>query len=357
MSENKLSISALFTPSSRLYNKPDLPDLIHNNELDLIRFLLASCVIFFHVMTLANGLNFSLARVEAVPAFILLSGLLVTESFYRSPRLISYIEKRIRRIYPAYFITVILGGTLAFFGWRYMNGTHIHIGDLGRYWGINAFFANWLQPCVIRDVPENICTVNGSLWSIKWEVLFYALLPAILIIFSRLHRLLYVALILGFAVSLSFIVSPYLRLFICFLIGVSCFYLKDIWVPIISRCPPIPRLLRQSIIFGVFIIAYKLPYGLFLAILMVIAFYPTLKGPRLNIMKFGDISYGMYLVHFPLISSLYVLWPAAPTGVWASLIIFFSSIILSTALYKYIEAPFLLPSSYYRQTHKKASRL
>ena len=120
MSENKLSISALFTPSSRLYNKPDLPDLIHNNELDLIRFLLASCVIFFHVMTLANGLNFSLARVEAVPAFILLSGLLVTESFYQSPRLISYIEKRIRRIYPAYFITVILGGTLAFFGWRYI---------------------------------------------------------------------------------------------------------------------------------------------------------------------------------------------------------------------------------------------
>jgi len=86
---------------------------------------------------------------------------------------------------------------------------------------------------------------------------------------------------------------------------------------------------------------------------MTESFYPTQAGPRLNIMKFGDISYGMYLVHFPLISSLYVLWPAAPTGIWASLIIFFSAVIISIGMYKFIEAPFLLPSSHYRQAQKK----
>jgi len=353
MSGNKVSINALFNANSRLYNKPDLPELIRNNELDLIRFLLASCVIFFHVMTLANGLNFSLARVDAVPAFILLSGLLVTESFYRSPRLISYIEKRIRRIYPAYLITVLLGGITAFIGWRYIAGVPVQFGDLARYWGINSFFANWLHPCVVQNVAVDKCAVNGSLWTIKWEVLFYALLPAILILFSRFNKALYIALILGLAVSLSFISQPYARLFICFLIGVSSFFLKDLWIPLISRARPIPALLRQAIIIGIFIIAYTLPYGIFLALLMGIAFYPTQAGPRLNIMKFGDISYGMYLVHFPLISSLYVLWPAAPTGIWASLIIFFSAVIISIGMYKFIEAPFLLPSSHYRQAQKK----
>ena len=354
MSESKFSIGSFFRPASRLYNKPDLPNLVRDNELDLIRFLLASCVVFYHVLILAKGLNFPLARLEAVPAFILLSGLLVTESFYRSSHLFSYIEKRVRRIYPAYLTVVIIGGLLAFLGWKYMAGANVKIGDLGRYWGINSFFANWLQPCIVRDVPVETCAVNGSLWSIKWEVFFYALLPAILILFSRLHKALYIAMLLGLAVSLSFILNPYARLFICFLIGISTFYLKDIWMPIILRCPPIPRLLRQLLILGFFLIAYKLPYGLFILLLMGLAFYPTSKGPSINIMRFGDISYGIYLVHFPLISTLYVFWPAAPDGIGASLVIFFSAIILSIGMYKFIEAPFLLPSNHYRRAHQKA---
>ncbi len=81
-----------------------------SNELDLLRLVLATSVVFDHAGL--AGVNTYMPWVEgipAVPVFILLSGLLVTESYLNSPSLIVYIQKRMRRILPAYIAVVLLG--------------------------------------------------------------------------------------------------------------------------------------------------------------------------------------------------------------------------------------------------------
>ena len=341
-------------PNSGLYGHPDVPKLTRDNDLDLLRFLLAACVVFYHSLVLADGLNFPLARVSAVPVFLFLSGLLITESFYGSPSLKSYVEKRVRRIYPAYLAVVIFGGVLAFFGWRYLAGQTVTLSGLSKYLAYNSVFANWLAPCVTDGgtVQGQTCTVNGSLWVMKWEVIFYAALPAILIIFARLNKWIWTLLLIALAFRVSMEPSPYIRIFLCFLMGISAYYLKPVWMSALKKLPPVPPLLRQAILIAIFFIAAKIWYGAFILILMLITFYPTRQGAKFNIMKYGDVSYGVFLIHFPIITAFFLLWPGLNLGPWISFAVLGTAIILSLFMYKFIEAPFLLPSSYYRKAHE-----
>ena len=349
-----MTIANILNPASRLYNAPDVPKLSRDNDLDLLRFLLAACVVFYHSKTLVGGLDFAFARVSAVPVFLFLSGLLITESFYGTPTLKTYVEKRVRRIYPGYLVVVLVGGLLAFIGWRVLGDQQTTISGLLKYWASNSVFANWITPCVVSEteVVGQTCAVNGSLWVIKWEVLFYALLPLILIFFSRFGKILCALLLVLLAARVSFEPSPYIRIFLCFLMGICTYYLKPIWIPALKKLPPAPPLLRQAVLLASFLLATQIYYGPFIILLMFIAFYPTSEGWTPNIMKFGDISYGVFLIHFPLITAIFQFLPPSMFGPWVSFVVLAVSTLLSIILYKFVEERFLLPSSYYRKKHE-----
>ena len=84
-----------------------------SNELDFLRLVLATSVVFQHAnLAEVNTYMPWVERIPAVPIFIILSGLLVTESYLNSPSLIVYIKKRLRRILPAYISVVLLGGVI-----------------------------------------------------------------------------------------------------------------------------------------------------------------------------------------------------------------------------------------------------
>lgn len=339
----------LFDPSTSVYNAPAHIKLSRDNDLDFLRLLLAACVVFYHCHILIGGLDFIFARISAVPIFLLLSGLLVTESFYGSASLTKYVEKRVRRIYPAYIAVVLIGGLIAFFGWRYLGGANVSIQALLKYWGINALFANWMAPCVAEITgPEQVCAVNGSLWVMKWEVIFYAMLPLILIGLSRVPKWLCVILLIGLTVKVSVETSPYLRIFECFLMGIFLFYLKPYWVPLREKLLPIPAWLRLLVLVGAFFLSRHMPYGIFMLLIMFIAFYPS-TGWRPNFLKFGDISYGLFLIHFPLITGVFQFSADTHFGPWVSFIVLGLASALSIMLYWLVEKPFLLPSSYYRK--------
>lgn len=77
-----------------------------------MRLILATSVIFQH-SHLAGVDSFTwIVKIPAVPLFILISGLLVTESYVNSPSIKAYILKRIRRIVPGYVAVVLPGGAL-----------------------------------------------------------------------------------------------------------------------------------------------------------------------------------------------------------------------------------------------------
>src|SRR6266700_6174978 len=88
------------------------PDFGKNN-LDCLRLILASIVVLFHVSALTNLPAFSLlgkycSAHFAVRSFFVISGLLIYRSYTRSSSIASYLEKRARRIYPAYFTIIVL---------------------------------------------------------------------------------------------------------------------------------------------------------------------------------------------------------------------------------------------------------
>src|ERR1051325_8876378 len=100
------------------------PDLNRNN-FDVIRFSLASLVIFSHSFALLSGSNATdplhrLTRGQislgelAVDGFFILSGFLVTHSWTKTPALGAFLLKRASRIYPGFLVVTILTVVLLF---------------------------------------------------------------------------------------------------------------------------------------------------------------------------------------------------------------------------------------------------
>lgn len=118
----------------------------HDNNFNILRLIFATLVVFSH----SYGL---LAQVEpdifgrslgnwSVHGFFVISGYLICQSYFRSPRLISYSYNRFLRIVPALFVAIFLGKAIAFAG--------------------SGFKDNYV-PYII----------NGPVWTLTWEVVCY----------------------------------------------------------------------------------------------------------------------------------------------------------------------------------------
>src|ERR1035441_3699041 len=84
-----------------------------NNNLDLVRLVLASVVVIVHCrdLSLQPGLAWLTKWLDsgiAVKGFFAISGCLIIASYERSPSLRDYFEKRMRRILPAYWASLML---------------------------------------------------------------------------------------------------------------------------------------------------------------------------------------------------------------------------------------------------------
>ncbi len=332
-----------------------------SNELDFLRLILATSVVFQHA-SLA-GVNTYMPwveRIPAVPVFILLSGLLVTESYQNSPLLIIYIKKRLRRILPGYIAVVLLGGVIL-----WTIGAILSLPgagspkELAYYYFYNLSFLNFLHPCVFDSSVFNsstfsegmYCAVNGSLWTIKYELFFYLILPCILFFLNRLSRLIcfYASLLL--LVITIFPSTIYFQIFICFLAGALLSVSKECWLPRLVKIK-IPSILRVFLVLisGI-LIGGNLPLPFAAITLISFSFLGTKNISRdLNFIKYGDLSYGIYLVHFPLIQIFIFLGiaPLIPELLFSPMITALSGI-FAILLYQHVERRFLLRSSYYNQ--------
>jgi peptidoglycan/LPS O-acetylase OafA/YrhL len=92
---------------------------VQRNNLDLLRFLFASIVFFVHSHSISGSYNlriFSyLSSAIAVKSFFIISGFLIFMSYQNSSSIKNYFFKRIRRIYPAYFVMIFLSALLGYF--------------------------------------------------------------------------------------------------------------------------------------------------------------------------------------------------------------------------------------------------
>ncbi len=321
------------------------------NNFDLLRLVFASIVVLYHCYDLSfNPAYFWVPRVAsaslAVEGFFAMSGFLIVASYDRSatPRL--YLEKRARRILPAYWaallFTLVLGAVFstlpvkAFFTspstWKYI--------------GANLCFANFLHPDLPGLFERNpvMPTVNGSLWTIKVEVMFYLIVPLIVLLCRRLGR--WQTLTAIFLASVAYRVvterlhHPSLEIQLpgqlCFfVVGSFAYYYFErfkrhgrwMWIASVS-------FYLLSVISGW--IAFR-AIGVSLGVVCAGFLFPTLGQAA----KYGDFSYGTYVFHFPVIQVFIALGLVGHHPRLALILILMSVAIISFTSWNLVEAPCL----------------
>ena len=182
------------------------PRLTRNN-FDLLRMLFAGTVCLVHTYELSRfkeleWITTVLSSTVAVKAFFIVSGFLIFMSYDRSSSFSAYAHKRIRRIYPAYFAIVFLCAIGLYTVSSKQFGDYFS-AEWIKYVIAKLTFLNFLQP----NLPgvfeaNNMPAVNGALWTLKVEAMFYLSVPLFVFLFRRFSCL--PILVLGYCLSLAY---------------------------------------------------------------------------------------------------------------------------------------------------------
>jgi len=352
--------------SSTRQHQPANSTRLAENNFDIARLCLASFVFLGHYSwifpdgPLPSGLIRFLIGDDSnrcVEAFFVISGFLMFQSFDRSDNVMSYSEKRIRRIVPAY-VTVILLSALFGFWLSNLDLRQYLSLDLAKYVFWNLLFLNFMHPTlpgVFDNLP--IHQVNGPLWTLKIEVTFYILLPFLVrfgrrIGFIRLFFGLYVLSILyhSYFIALENRTGSHMYgVLASQLPGQLCYFVSGALIAAWWRGRiglgdvkgSLWMVLGGAVLvsLGLFYSGVSFIYPAFLAAL-VLSF--CLVGPKLGRwMVFGDWSYGVYVIHFPVLQALRSLGTLESHPVLLFLLA--SAIIfgLSALMWNFVESPAL----------------
>ena len=287
------------------------------NNFDGVRIGLALIVVFQHLAILTGVREFDFFRTYfnpdfAVKGFFAISGFLVTKSYLSSASMVEYLEKRIRRIYPAYLASICLCVLIG------MAVSSLQLKDFvtsfatWKYFLANAVFLNFIQ----QDLPgvftgHVMQAMNGSLWTIKIELMLYFCIPPAIYLFKKygaakmaigmmIFSMLWVNYFeyvfpgnMGPEIGRQF--PGQLSYFIFgALLSVHESVLKKVgWIALFS-VPFIFIVENPQLRIFIDPIAYS----------SVVIFLATAAMRSLNIGKYGDISYGIYLYHFPIVQLL-----------------------------------------------------
>jgi peptidoglycan/LPS O-acetylase OafA/YrhL len=149
-----------------------------NNTLDLLRLMSAVFVILHHSYPLTgNSSLFSALGAIAVSTFFIISGYLISQSWFSDPTPSRFLWKRLLRIMPGLvavviFAILIIGPINTSFPLReyFFNiNTWIYLG------AISVFHIPQTLPGVFTSNPYPT-SINGSLWTIPLEFRMYILL-------------------------------------------------------------------------------------------------------------------------------------------------------------------------------------
>jgi peptidoglycan/LPS O-acetylase OafA/YrhL len=334
----------------------------HNN-FDLLRLLAAAGIMAQHIADLSAERALQvLTRADAklaLSTFFVISGYLVFMSCAQTSSLPQYAAKRARRVVPAYVAVVllcaVLGVTVSVLPWRDYIGP-----GLWRYLAANLSFLNFLAPSlpgVFVDNPFPGAPVNGALWTIKVELMFYAVVPLFVWLCRRWghHLVLGLGFLLaclwwGACVHLAWrtgkagffeLAKQMPGQLMFFLPGAWCWYERA-------------RLLRWGHAVGVvglllLVLAYQwdqthVTPGVFLyplGLALLVSWAAQTAPYAGHVTRHGDLSYGIYIVHFPVLQALvhFGVFRAAPWfGVGLAVV---CVVVLAWLSWHLIEAPSL----------------
>ena len=176
--------------NNQLLRPQIVPLLRDENNLDIVRYYLSFAVLFAHFAELTGTTNyFPTSSYTAVGGFFMLSGFLVFYSYLRSKSLGQYLARRARRILPPYVAIVLLCAVGGVFISDLSIQQYFSSSQFWQYLGANLTFANFLQPALpgvfVGHIHE---AVNGSLWTMKVEVMLYLSIPIAAWLMARCNK-------------------------------------------------------------------------------------------------------------------------------------------------------------------------
>ena len=299
-----------------------------NNNFNLIRIVAALAVLITHSFDLVGSadpvgksLGMTMGSV-AVDVFFITSGFLVTASLLTRQSITEFIWARVLRIYPALLVLVLFT--------VFVLGVYFTSLPLSSYFTSSRTYTYLLKsstlvssglpfklPGVFDNNPYQ-SAVNGSLWTMPYEVRMYAILAVVwfALRITRKYRLKAFQLVIityavlsgiyVLAIPFYFPTVNYLVKFsFMFFTGASFYILKD-------------HIHLSSLLFWLIVIAlavaignahcFYVIYTLSIAyLLFFMAYIPS--GQIRNYNRLGDYSYGLYIWAFPVQQSIAALIP------------------------------------------------
>lgn len=319
-------------------SSPKIADCLggRDNNLNLIRIVAACCVVISHAFAIVSGdISHEPLRAQtgeslggfAVAVFFGASGLLISRSFDRKSNVAHFVAARVLRLWPALIVCLML--------------TVFVLGPVVTTLPLDAFFASpatWLYvprvaslafmqhtlPGVFVDAPLG-ATINGSLWSLFYEVICYGFVImiglagllgkqrgfAIFLILAILGHV--AAVLLGTPDGLGYRLKMLGVTGFPFALGMAAYVWRD------------RIILNAWLALGLWFVAIAFARTVFFVSMIELAlvysafwFGFAVKGPLLAYNRLGDYSYGVYVYGYPVQQMLVHFFPHQ-SG-WANLL-------------------------------------
>lgn len=302
-----------------------------DNNLILVRYYLCMCILMNHFNVL-TGLDLEqLPRIfGGVGSFFAISGFLMFASFEKRQDRRRYFSRRARRILPPYVLIVLLAAAALSAVSALPVAEYFASAHTWRYVLFNLAFLNFAEPTLPGVFDANlIAAVNGSLWTMKGEVVCYLLVPPVFALLSRwrsharallaaMFALCYAAYLAlsGAEAGLTLIIAKQMRMFTFFFAGA----LVSMHMPLFTRH-------KWWVVAAAVAMVAASGAGQWMSLalrpfsdsILVIWFAVTGRWGWWA-SRHDGLSYDMYLFHFPVIQTLICTGALAALGPWPSLV-------------------------------------
>ena len=326
-----------------------------SNSFDILRISAALAVIVCHHYYITNTpgaswMNVGMIGGVAVMTFFTISGYLVTTSWVREPKIVSFTAKRLLRLWPGMLAAVLLN--IFVFGLVFTNlpvrDFLSHPQTLDYFKNLLLFRAHVNLPGVFANNPL-ATLMNGPLWTIPIETMCYAVLAAAGVL--GLYRVRWLA---------TLVLAAYMLVFTVFFntdFGGEMQHWKE--YPAYFAFGSLIALHRErflahapAIVGGLIPVALVmwftgLQHASGLLVLPALLLFLGNQSSAFSgwLSRLGDPSYGIYLSGCPIAQAVYALWPSM--NFYASLLLAcMLSIALGYVLWHLIESPALKLKQY-----------
>lgn len=351
---NRVSVEVGYSQTSRANHRRD-----RLRGIEGLRGLCIASVLIYHywVQSLPGGF-IGVSVFFTISGFVITSSLIDRERTRASRDVASFWLRRLRRLWPAAVLTLVVVLVLAHAGgWSSREMADDSLAAFAQTY-------NWHVISTGAVYGQDLPSIVGHFWSLSIEMQFYVVAPLIslcLIAREKLHAAVYltivcIALVVSLnSESLTFVYSSTITR--AGEISMGC--LIAIGQPAFSRLAA--KRSVNNLMSGVGLIAIVSLVGiakyssmttklyangglLLIAVLSSVSIIGLSNG-RLVARAFaitplrflGAISYSLYLIHFPVL--IFVIWWKISPGThqWVALAI---SVAISIAMYTYVETPF-----------------